>query len=211
MKMRALLAAVVAMVLMSAGAASAGTVTVTGNYSVSATGSGTYTGNKPGLTDDLPGTFSQAVTGTTVTTNFFTAAPTGSCGGTWNICGGTNIDTGPITVTLTNLSDGSGTAPNVTVSGTYEANYNNTTDYIDWTGAVSGVLTVPVDFSNGAVVDLLFYNQSDWDITPKIGFDLVDGPTATPLPPALSLFGGGLGMIGLLGWRRKRKAVAIAA
>jgi hypothetical protein len=207
MKMQALLTAVVTMVLMSAGAASADTIT--GNYTVSATGSGSYTGNKPGLSDDLPGTFSRAVSGTTVTTNFFTAAPTGSCGGTWNICGGTNIDTGPITVTFTNLKDGSYTASNVTVYGTYEANYNNTTDYIDWTGAVSGVLTVAVDFSNGAVVDLLFYNQSDWDITPKIGF--VDGPTATPLPPALALFGGGLGMMGMLGWRRKRKAAAIAA
>jgi hypothetical protein len=35
---------------------------------------------------------------------------------------------------------------------------------------------------------------------------------ATPLPAALPLFAGGLGVIGLLGWRRKRKnAAAIAA
>lgn len=31
-------------------------------------------------------------------------------------------------------------------------------------------------------------------------------PTATPLPAALPLFVGGLGAIGLIGWRRKRKA-----
>ncbi len=61
MKMQALLTAVVTMVLMSAGAASADTIT--GNYTVSATGSGSYTGNKPGLSDDLPATFSQAVSG----------------------------------------------------------------------------------------------------------------------------------------------------
>lgn len=32
-----------------------------------------------------------------------------------------------------------------------------------------------------------------------------------PLPAALPLFGTGLGLMGLLGWRRKRKASAIAA
>jgi hypothetical protein len=35
--------------------------------------------------------------------------------------------------------------------------------------------------------------------------------SATPLPAALSLFGTGLGAMGLFGWRRKRKAPAIAA
>jgi hypothetical protein len=33
-------------------------------------------------------------------------------------------------------------------------------------------------------------------------------PAETPLPAALPLFAGGLGVIGLLGWRRKRKQVA---
>jgi hypothetical protein len=35
-------------------------------------------------------------------------------------------------------------------------------------------------------------------------------PTATPLPAALPLFATGLGGLGLLGWRRKRKALAVA-
>jgi hypothetical protein len=34
---------------------------------------------------------------------------------------------------------------------------------------------------------------------------------ATPLPSALPLFSAGLGALGLLGWRRKKKAVALAA
>jgi hypothetical protein len=34
---------------------------------------------------------------------------------------------------------------------------------------------------------------------------------ATPLPAALPLFASGLGALGLLGWRRKRKAAAFAA
>ena len=37
------------------------------------------------------------------------------------------------------------------------------------------------------------------------------GVSATPLPAALPLFASGLGAMGLLGWRRKRKAAALAA
>jgi hypothetical protein len=33
--------------------------------------------------------------------------------------------------------------------------------------------------------------------------------TTTPLPAALSLFATGIGGLGLLGWRRKRKAQAV--
>jgi hypothetical protein len=36
-------------------------------------------------------------------------------------------------------------------------------------------------------------------------------PTPTPLPPALPLFATGLGALGLLGWRRKRKNAAAIA
>ena len=38
----------------------------------------------------------------------------------------------------------------------------------------------------------------------------VTTPSAVPLPAALPLFAGGLGALGLLGWRRKRKAAAVA-
>ena len=36
----------------------------------------------------------------------------------------------------------------------------------------------------------------------------VNAPAATPLPAALPLFASGLGAMGFLGWRRKRKAIA---
>jgi hypothetical protein len=36
-------------------------------------------------------------------------------------------------------------------------------------------------------------------------------PAATPLPAALPLFGTALGIMGLLGWRRKRKNVSAIA
>ena len=38
----------------------------------------------------------------------------------------------------------------------------------------------------------------------------IQSPSATPLPAALPLFASGLGALGLLGWRRKRKAQASA-
>ena len=38
-----------------------------------------------------------------------------------------------------------------------------------------------------------------------------DFVSETPLPAALPLFATGLGALGLLGWRRKRKAAALAA
>jgi len=40
---------------------------------------------------------------------------------------------------------------------------------------------------------------------------LIEIGTATPLPAALPLFATGLGALGLLGWRRKRKGAAVAA
>jgi hypothetical protein len=54
-------------------------------------------------------------------------------------------------------------------------------------------------------------------ILPPIGFDGTFDVTVnatlsnTPLPSALPLFASGLGVMGLLGWRRKRKAAALAA
>jgi len=38
-----------------------------------------------------------------------------------------------------------------------------------------------------------------------------DSPFTTPIPAALPLFAGGLGAMGLFGWRRKRKAATMAA
>lgn len=40
---------------------------------------------------------------------------------------------------------------------------------------------------------------------------LIDPPSPTPLPASLPLLATGLGVMGLLGWRRRRKAHAVAA
>ena len=46
-------------------------------------------------------------------------------------------------------------------------------------------------------------------VSPGIGNSL-ELASATPLPAALPLFATGLGSLGLLGWRRKRKVAALA-
>jgi hypothetical protein len=59
-------------------------------------------------------------------------------------------------------------------------------------------------FVNGSGTTFLTPNQFVDDIT----FDVA---AATPLPAALPLFAGGLGALGLIGWRRKKKAAVLAA
>jgi len=59
-------------------------------------------------------------------------------------------------------------------------------------------------------------NRYGWFATNEFSFLAIDNTTltdasATPLPAALPLFGTGLGVMGLLGWRRKRKNVAALA
>ncbi len=52
------------------------------------------------------------------------------------------------------------------------------------------------------------------NVNDQLILDVIAGsPTtsATPLPAALPLFASGLGALGLLGWRKKRKAAAVAA
>ena len=59
-----------------------------------------------------------------------------------------------------------------------------------------------VPINNG----FLFDNSGQHGLATPISFEV-----ATPLPAALPLFATGLGVLGLLGWRRKRKAHGITA
>ncbi|HKA77515.1 MAG TPA: hypothetical protein VKD19_10450 [Pseudolabrys sp.] len=64
----------------------------------------------------------------------------------------------------------------------------------------------------GGVQDLTgFFTPAG--LTLPAGFITVqsDVEATTPLPAALPLFATGLGALGLLGWRRKRKAATLAA
>ena len=53
--------------------------------------------------------------------------------------------------------------------------------------------------------------SATWNAVPNPAFDNLVVSSETPLPAALPLFTTGLGALGLLGWRRKKKAQAIAA
>lgn len=63
------------------------------------------------------------------------------------------------------------------------------------TGAIQDLGTITFVNSSGAPIDAILY-------------EFVSNELATPLPAALPLFASGLGALGLLGWRRKRKALA---
>jgi hypothetical protein len=223
------------MSLMSAGAANASTVDpilVDGTYKVSYYDT---TGSKPTISDDLSRSFKEDLNPgvPTAEVDFFTASPAGSsriaCGGHKEPqCDSTNdIATGTITVTFTFDELGGSkdetllATGSLTVTGTYEANYDGTltcststgkeTDCIDWslgmkgTDVTDGVL-YPVDLSNGNLLDVILYDAQDWDITPKISFDL--DPKPTPLPASLPLFAGGAAVVGLVARRRKKKSAA---
>ncbi len=208
------LATALTVFLISAGPTYAATVTVGESYSVTETG---FTGNRPGITDDLSGHGSLALTPNTwsTPTNFFTASPAGQSG----LYGSDPTVTGTLNVTLT-FTEAGGVTGSLTELAIYEAKYGGSplagctnsgsgdTDCIVWKGASdtpTGSVILAATLSNGNIIDVDFYNAQDWSISPTISFDL----TPTPLPGALPLFAGGLGVVGLITQRRKRKVAAV--
>jgi hypothetical protein len=211
-KTQTLLAAAVTVFLTSAGPTYAATVTVGESYTITETG---FTGNKPGITDDLHNNLTLTPNTWSTSTNFFTAAPAGQSG----LRGIDPTVMGTINVTLT-FTEAGGVTGSLTESGIFEAKYGGSplagctnsgsgnTDCIVWTGASNtptGSVILAATLSNGNIVDVDFYNAQDWDITPKISFDL----DPTPLPATLPLFAGGLGILGLITQRRKRNVAAV--
>ena len=97
-------------------------------------------------------------------------------------------------------------------TGTFQLNNTATggTIHLDLTDLVgSGVLSgvTGSGMADGTVVFNSPGPPANFDGT----FDVTVNATLTPLPAALPLFASGLGALGLLGWRRKRKASAAIA
>lgn len=211
MNMQGLLVAVGIAFLASEGSAFAATVSVGESYTVTKSG---FTGNAPGITDDLShsGTLTLTPNTWSTSTNFFTASPAGSSG-----LGGMDPTViGTLTVTF-HFTEAGGVTGSLSETGTFEAKYGGAplagctsspagdTDCIVWNGASNtptGSVVLSTTLSNGNIMNVDFYNAQDWNITPKISFDLAP----TPLPAALPMFAGGLGIVGFLARRKKRKA-----
>lgn len=89
-----------------------------------------------------------------------------------------------------------------------------------WTGAgpnhrAAESVTGTFDITTGVFTYDAVYGSSkhptitaDYDFTGTVS-SITGGTGATPLPASLPLFAGGLGALGLFGWRRKRKAAAL--
>src|SRR5262249_45205985 len=71
-----------------------------------------------------------------------------------------------------------------------------------------GNLPNPTSYSTNAIFLAEGLTETDFNGNGTIYHLFSVEPVDTPLPTALPLFATGLGALGLLGWRRKRKPVA---
>ena len=184
--------------------------TITGSWTASITGADAHL-------QATTGTFSVGTSGPTTFTNsnFIQIDPTSG--------GGSNY-MATVSVNIYNLKDNSVSVPgSFTETGAYTANFNSNpqTDALVWNNAVtkSGFPAMQdgaapkvfmTSFADGAnTLDIYFVDGADWNVQTYIGAQLVD-PSPTPLPATLPLFAGGLGVLGLITRRRRRKVAAVA-
>jgi hypothetical protein len=100
--------------------------------------------------------------------------------------------------------------------GAYFSGLNGGTLQISFNDGASQLITIPVTTNGGAEYwgftdTTVFSSFTIADLSgDNFGIDGVsfNSVNTTPLPAALPLFATGLGALGLLGWRRKRKAAA---
>ncbi len=119
--------------------------------------------------------------------------------------GGGAFDLLSIDLAELNLAGGGAAFVNfvATFSGGGTTSQNITLDGVRGTNNLSSFQTLNFTGFNDVV------SVSWLQVGPYHQFDNVS-VSAVPLPAALPLFAGGLGLLGLLGWRRKRTAVATA-
>jgi len=105
------------------------------------------------------------------------------------------------------VSNGGGTQT-LTIPFNISINYSDTLSVLGGTAAsfvVNGTLW------NIVVNALTIGPNSGGSMVGYLTAVVTDPPTVTPLPGALALFAGGLGTLGLFGWRKKRKAASALA
>ena len=125
---------------------------------------------------------------------------TANCGGTCVSGGGPQwyADVGSFTITFTATISG-GVNDGKAVFSVFSDAVNATGGFVPWVGLdQNGFSEQPCcDIHSGGITNDL------------ANIDL-GTPPAVPIPAALPLFATGIGGLGLLGWRRKRKAQAVA-
>ena len=87
---------------------------------------------------------------------------------------------------------------------------DQTSDGIYLSGTVSMFGPYAALFVRGFGCGVPGVNPPVCDLSLNSAISFQGTATLTPIPGALPLFATGLGAIGLLGWRRKRKAQAVA-
>jgi len=108
------------------------------------------------------------------------------------------------TILFAVIGTGNGSVQSVTSSGTASS--------AAVVAAFTGLGTFPADFHYQSVCGAgIATCGTGWSGSLDITYNFTPSAAAeTPLPAALPLFATGLGALGLLGWRRKRKAQAVA-
>ncbi|HEY6024802.1 MAG TPA: hypothetical protein VIV34_11590 [Pseudolabrys sp.] len=112
-------------------------------------------------------------------------------------------------VTAINLggSDTGGAFHHLSVSGLIATSFSS----FNFSTGVGG--SAHPNFSSGPMLFgvMALTNEKGGQVTESFYDDINISVNQTPLPAALPLFATGLGGLGLLGWRRKKKAVAVTA
>ena len=106
---------------------------------------------------------------------------------------------GNFSVTLTAIISGGAFDTNPVFS-VFSPTTNHTGGFVGWQGLdQTGLNETSFDAHSGTINGTLAL------------IEIGTPPATTPLPAALPLFASGLGALGLLGWRRKKKAAALAS
>jgi hypothetical protein len=235
--MRAIFAASTAVFLLSAGTASASTVTLEGTISFATAG---FSGNVPSIVDVL--NISSGLPDSVDT--LFQADPARSAG-TWSDLVKGTIEAVFSFEEVDSLGNVVATG-SLTQDATYQANYKGKlscststgqSDCIYWAGNghkptddgstytthgdKDNVSTTPsvtdlVTMSDGDFFDVNFFDAQDWNITPAVSFtnetflEPPENGSTTPLPGALPFFAGGLALLGFIGGPLRRRKSAPA-